>query len=288
MISPLPSMFAGRVSSETTCSWSSWSSAASSIVTIRSVSGMKLGEHVEERRLADAGAARDQDVQLPADAALRATRRSSGESVPRSTRSLAVSASAENLRMVRHRPLERERRDDHVHARTVGQAGVDHRRGFVDAAADGRDDPLDHAHQMTVVGKARVGLVQHAGALDEHLIVAVHHHLGDRVVAEELIDRPVAEHLVDHVLDDPLTLFRGEPLVAAIELDFDDRLHATPELVRRRAEGLKLRPDLRDTHVVERCAQLGEAVDRAIARADARLQGGRLLEAVRAVDPLLQ
>ena len=40
--SPRPSMFGGRDSSRITCSWWSWSSAASSIVTIRSSSGMKL------------------------------------------------------------------------------------------------------------------------------------------------------------------------------------------------------------------------------------------------------
>ena len=38
-ISPLPSMFGGRDSSVITCSCWSWSSAASSIVTIRSSSG---------------------------------------------------------------------------------------------------------------------------------------------------------------------------------------------------------------------------------------------------------
>ena len=41
VIAPLPSMLGGRASSVTTCSWRSWSSAASSIVTMRSSSGMK-------------------------------------------------------------------------------------------------------------------------------------------------------------------------------------------------------------------------------------------------------
>ena len=39
-IAPLPSMLGGRDSRVTTCSWRSWSSAASSIVTIRSSFGM--------------------------------------------------------------------------------------------------------------------------------------------------------------------------------------------------------------------------------------------------------
>ena len=57
--SPVPSMLAGRVSSRTTCGCRSWSSAESSIVTIRSVGGMNDDEDVEQRRLAGAGAARD-------------------------------------------------------------------------------------------------------------------------------------------------------------------------------------------------------------------------------------
>ncbi len=40
MIRPRPSMFAGRVSIRTTCPWSRTNSAASSIVTIRSLAGM--------------------------------------------------------------------------------------------------------------------------------------------------------------------------------------------------------------------------------------------------------
>ncbi len=169
--------------------------------------GDETRHHVQERRLADARAARDQDVELPAHAALehldelRRQRAQVDEIAPgqRVGRELADG---------QDRPLQRERRHDHVDARAVGQAGIHHRRGFVDAAADSRDDPLDDAHQMGVVGEAGVGLVEHTCALDEHLVVAVHHHLGDPVVAQERIDRPVAEHLVDHVLDDALALVR--------------------------------------------------------------------------------
>ena len=39
-MAPWPSMLGGRLSSVTTCSWRSWSSAASSMVTIRSPLGM--------------------------------------------------------------------------------------------------------------------------------------------------------------------------------------------------------------------------------------------------------
>ena len=60
VISPRPSMLGGRVSRRTTCSWCSCSSAASSMVTMRSSAGMNDGQHVQRRRLARAGAAGDQ------------------------------------------------------------------------------------------------------------------------------------------------------------------------------------------------------------------------------------
>ena len=67
-ISPSPSTFGGRVSSGTTCRCWSWSSAASSIVTIRSAARDEGRDGVQERRLAGAGAAGDEDVELAADA----------------------------------------------------------------------------------------------------------------------------------------------------------------------------------------------------------------------------
>ena len=77
---PLPSMFGGRVSSRTTWSWWSWSSTASSMVTMRSSSGMNDGQDVQQRGLAGAGAAGDQDVQPAADAGLEELARSAGSS----------------------------------------------------------------------------------------------------------------------------------------------------------------------------------------------------------------
>ena len=50
--SPLPSMLAGRDSSRSTWSWCSCSSAASSMVTMRSSVGMNDGQHVQRRGLA--------------------------------------------------------------------------------------------------------------------------------------------------------------------------------------------------------------------------------------------
>ena len=158
-IAPLPSMLAGRASSVTTCSWRSCSSAASSMVTIRSSSGMN-----DERMLSI--------VVLPEPvppettmfrrAFTQASRNStiSGVAVPKRTRSSIVNGVAENFRMVMHRPDQRQRRDDGVHAGAIGQAGVDHRARLVDAAADRRDDALDDLHHVLVVLERHVGELQ--------------------------------------------------------------------------------------------------------------------------------
>ena len=84
--SPSPSMFGGRDSRRITCRWCSWSSAASSIVTMRSASGIDDGERVQERRLAGAGAAGDDDVE-PALHAAREELDGLRRDVPIATRS---------------------------------------------------------------------------------------------------------------------------------------------------------------------------------------------------------
>ena len=48
------------------------------------------------------------------------------------------------------RAIDRQRRDDGVHARAVRQAGVDHRARFVHAPAHARNDFLDDLHQVGV------------------------------------------------------------------------------------------------------------------------------------------
>ena len=84
-------------------------------------------QDVQQRRLARAGAAGDDDVQ--ACLARRRCRKStiSGVAVPKRIRSSTVNGVAANLRMVRRRAVQRRRRDDGVDARAVRQPGVHHR-----------------------------------------------------------------------------------------------------------------------------------------------------------------
>ena len=97
------------------------------------VAGHEARERVEQRRLARAGSARDEDVDLAADAGReeragggreRAERREVGQRV----------RVARELPDRQRRAAQRERRDDRVDAAAVGEARVDHRRGLVDAA----------------------------------------------------------------------------------------------------------------------------------------------------------
>ena len=60
----------------------------------------------------------------------------------------------------------------------VGQAGVHHRAGLVDASTDPADDLVDGAAQVRLVGEARAGLDELAAALDVDGVVAVDHDLG--------------------------------------------------------------------------------------------------------------
>ena len=58
------------------------------------------------------------------------------------------------------RPVERQRRNDRVHAGAVRQAGVGHRADFVHAPADLRHDAVDDLHQVLVVAELHLRLFQ--------------------------------------------------------------------------------------------------------------------------------
>ena len=124
--SPLPSMLDGRLSSRITWRCCSRSSAASSMVTMRSVGGI-----IDDSTLSSVV------LPLPVPPLMRmfmrpcthAARKSATwpVSVPSSMRSCSVSTRAANLRMVSCGSVDGERRDHRVHARAVGETGVDHR-----------------------------------------------------------------------------------------------------------------------------------------------------------------
>ena len=135
--------------------WCSWSSAASSMVTIRSSSGMNAESTLSSVVLPVPVPPRDEDVEPARARRPRSSSAISAVSVPNSTRSSTWKGRLENLRMVSDRAVDGQRRDDGVDPGAVGQPGVDHRRRLVDAAADLADDPLDHPAQ--VLARTRTG-----------------------------------------------------------------------------------------------------------------------------------
>src|SRR5439155_17247215 len=136
--SPLPSMLAGRLSSRTTWRCCSRSSAASSMVTMRSCAGIIDDAPGDARR------------QEPTDRL--------GESAE----PYEVIEAEHALRELADGELgavDGEGCDHRVHARAVGQTGVDHRRRFVDTTTERRHDAVDHTQHVLLGEEARVSLL---------------------------------------------------------------------------------------------------------------------------------
>jgi hypothetical protein len=152
------------------------------------------GEDVEQRGLAAARPAGNQDVDLRA--------RHAGEQF-RHFRHQRVELQQLVHRQARlpeppdrqHRPVQRQWRHDGVHPRAVRQARVDHRARLVDAPADARDDLVDDLHEVRVVAEADVGQLDLAVALHVHLLRVVHQDVRDARVEQQRLQRAEAEHL---------------------------------------------------------------------------------------------
>ena len=128
--------------------------------------------------------------------------------------SSSVSRFFENLRIVTSGPESESGGMIDVDAAAVGEAGVDHRRRLVDAAADLGDHLVDDPAQVRVVVEAHRRLVEAALALDPDVARAVDHDLRDRVVGEQALERPVAEDVVGDLLGEPLAVVAREPVSA--------------------------------------------------------------------------
>src|SRR5205823_8765080 len=100
------------------------------------------------------------------------------------------------------RAADRDRVHHRVHARSVGQPGVDHRRAFVDATTHLAHDLVDGPAQVTLVDELDVGFLDPASTLDVHRLRSVDHDLGDAGVLQVPVDRPVAHRVVGDVLDE--------------------------------------------------------------------------------------
>ena len=223
--SPAPSMLGGFVSSVTTCSWCSRSSVVSSMVTMRSLKGMKLLSTLSIVVLP-----------VPVPPLTRMLRRATTQArrnVAALRLMLPISMQVVHRQPLGgelpHReagPLDGQRRNDGVHARAVGQPGVDQRLALVDPPAHLGHDPLDDRLGHLVGNEAAAAALDDAVALDVDLVAADDHDFRDRRGAEQVLQRPEAENDVlqvllqrpqDHVLPQLVVQVRADEVENVVE-----------------------------------------------------------------------
>ena len=190
--SPRPSRFGGRASSRRTCGWRSRSSAASSIVTTRSPGSMKLESALSSVVLPEPVPPQTSRLQRRRDRSREELGERRGQR-PVGHELLGREAAAAEAADGQHRAVERERRDHHVDARAVGQAGVDERLGLVDAPAERREDALDRVPELAVAGEADVGGLEPPVPLDPGGRGAGDEDLVDLGIGEQRLERAEPE-----------------------------------------------------------------------------------------------
>ena len=115
--------------------------------------------------------------------------------------------------------------------RAVRQAGVHHRRRFIDAPADLRHDAVDDLQQVVVVAELDVALFHLAAAFDVNLLRPVDEDVADRRVLEQHLQRAEAERLVEHFVDEPLALHAVEQRIFRVAQALDDQADFAAERV---------------------------------------------------------
>ena len=189
---------------------------------MRSSSGMNVGQHVEQRGLAGAGAAGDEDIAaVPRTHASQHLRGRAGQRPDRRSRSSTVNGSWENLRIVGSTRRARVGGRTALTRRAVREPGVDHRGLTRRPAAHPRHDAIDVRRRCSSSEELQVGLVEPPAALDEDRVRAVHHDLRDLRVAQERLEGAVAQDVVDDLLADAGAVAGGERLLRLREHRLD-------------------------------------------------------------------
>ncbi len=159
--------------------------------------GNVAGEDIQQCGLASAGSAGDQKIQPPLDHGRQQFQHRLGQGLVLNhvTSGDRVAAEAANGQAG---AVDGQRGNNGVHAGSVGQAGIHHRRRFVHPPSDARDDAVDDLHQMGVVLEAQAGGLELAGAFHINLVVAVDQDIGDGRVFEQRFQRTQAEDFIEN------------------------------------------------------------------------------------------
>ena len=192
----------------------------------------QVRQHVQQRRLARACAARDDDalMLLHTDAQEFHHRRRS--------------ALVGHQRIWRHHraveapdgdggPFQRHRRNDGVDPRTIRQTRIHQRRGLIDAPAQRRHDALDHVADGIIVRERQRHLLQLALALHEDVGGTVDHDLADQRVGHQPLQRPQAHGLIYAVLHQHVAVDVGRQVLHAGHDPLHRRTHLGLHLVGR-------------------------------------------------------
>ena len=163
------------------------------------------GKHIQQRGLASASPARDENVQPPLHHAGEHFQHGFGQSlifdhVARGHRIAPESPNRE------YWTIQSERRDDGIYTGAIGQARVHHGRTFVYTAAYARNNAVDDLHQMLVVFEAEPRYFQAPRTFDVNLVVAIDQNVGNGGIGQQRLERAQAEDLIQHLFTDLLPL----------------------------------------------------------------------------------
>ena len=197
--------------------------------------GDEIAQAIEQRGLAGAGAAGDEDVPPPEHGrpqklGRRAGHRALGDQIVDDQLPLGKLANRER------RAAHRQRRDHGVHAAAVGEPGIDQRLRAVDAPADVGHDPLDDRFDHRVGDEPPAGVLQVAAALDVNVLPVDDHDFRHVRQPQQIFERPVAE---DDVLQFLLEIPQGEVRLEALVDAVADRVPRRPELLLHGVDALR-------------------------------------------------
>src|SRR5256884_3220360 len=142
------------------------------------------GQDVEGGRLAGAGAAGDEDVEVRLDTRFEEAGRLGGQR-PEADQILDREGFAGKLPDRERCPIDRERRNNGIDAGAVGKPAVNHRRVVIDTASHECGDLANDADQIRLARKGHVREGELSFAFDVDLAGTVDHHFADAVFVEQ-------------------------------------------------------------------------------------------------------